>query len=196
MNYIGREPAPAGLIMVGDTNPVGMLAFFHSVPDGTWVQLNGQVLIKANYPDLWAYAQGFLTADQVANPGLYKDVSGTTFAVPKLDGLFIRGVGQVDANHVGGALGVKQRDDIGPPSSMPTLTALWARDATAGGVTLSSTGGANTDKLAGVATETRPVNVALVPCVKALKTILMPAGALPVAAQYLGPVALMGAAFR
>ena len=93
VNYVGNSPAPEGLVLVGDTNPVGMVAWHHAPPDGSWLRLNGQIVSKTLYPDLWAYAQNFLTADQAVNPGLYRSVDGNTFAVPNLDGLFIRGAG-------------------------------------------------------------------------------------------------------
>jgi hypothetical protein len=178
-NYIGREPAPDGLILVGDTNPIGMVGYFHGVPDGSWLVLNGQAVFKAAYPDLWAYAQGFLTSDQVANPGLYKDLNPTGFVLPNLSGLFIRAAGQVDAQHVAAALGVQQADMVGPHTH--TIAAQTQADAGqpgAGryaGVTQNTVGGA----LVNSGTETRPVNVALVPCVKALRTTLMPATFVP-----------------
>src|SRR5262245_8408085 len=112
MNYVGREPVPSGLMLVGDTNPVGQIGWFHSVPNGTYLQLNGQVVSKTTYADLWAYAQGFLTSDQVANPGLYKDAGGGNFAVPNLSGLFVRGVGTWDADRAAAALGVLQGDQF------------------------------------------------------------------------------------
>ena len=179
MNYIGREPAPAGVILVGDTNPVGAIAFFHGVPDGSWVRLNGQVLLKASYPDLWAYAQGFLTADQVANPGLYKDVAAGTFAVPNLDGLFIRGAGGNAA-----ALGVKQADDFKSHNHPGSVTTNSYQSVGAGGPAYGSSAvgeqGLNGVSVAAQGgTETRPQNVAFIPCVKALRTVLMPATTVP-----------------
>jgi hypothetical protein len=171
-NYIGSGPAPGGMILVGDTNPIGMVNWFHGVPDGSWLQLNGQIVAKATYPDLWVWAQGFLTADQVLNPGLYRSVDANTFALPNLDGLFIRSTGGIAPN-AAAALGVKQADMVGPHTH--TIAAQTQADAGqpgAGryaGVTQNTVGGA----LVNSGTETRPLNVALMACVKAKRTTLV-----------------------
>jgi hypothetical protein len=184
MNYIGNDPAPAGLILVGDTNPVGLVGWFHAPPDGSWVHLNGQVLVKANYPDLWAYAQGFLTADQVVNPGLYRSIDASTFAVPNLAGLFIRSTGG-NAPNAAAALGVKQADELKAHThttvAFPSTGATSTFPAAGSNATIVSATGST----GGV--ETRPANVALVPCVKALRSVLMPASAMPTpAVEFLG----------
>ena len=181
MNYVGNPPAPAGVVLVGDTNPVGMIAWFHAPPDSTWKQLNGQVLAKAAFPDLWAWAQNFLTADQAANPGLYRNVDANTFAVPKMDGLFFRAAGQFDANRVSAAVGVRQDDLI------KSHQHFGGYRATDGGPNVASGGfniGAaqsgfekNNEFFGGP--ENRPTNVALLPCVKALRTVLIPGTSVP-----------------
>lgn len=175
MNYVGRDPSPVALTLVGDTNPVGMIAWFHGAPDGSWLRVNGQTIAKASYPDLWAYAQGFLTADQTANPGLYLSVDANNFKVPKLDGLFIRAQGQFDANRVSAALGVRQDDGLISHFHFVTGTGggggASGVQGNAGGGPL---GGLNTSAQGGALTESRPANVALVPCVKALRSTLVP----------------------
>lgn len=180
MNYIGNEPAPGGTVLVGDTNPIGLVAFFHAPPDASWKLLNGQLLAKATYPDLWAYGQGFLTADQATNPGLYRDVDAVSFALPKLDGMFIRAAGQVDANHAAAGLGVKQAD--ANLAHLHTALDGGGFQTTTGGPSYGSsvagsTSSATTNSVGGP--EARPVNVALVACVKALRTVLMAAAAMP-----------------
>jgi hypothetical protein len=175
-NYIGNAPAPDGLILVGDTNPVGAINWFHAPPGGDWLRLNGQVVMKATYPELWAWAQGFLTADQAVNPGLYREVDANTFALPNLDGLFIRSLGGIAPN-ASAALGVKQADDF--KSHTHTYNAASPQG---GGVSSGATPNNTGSGLASTATggvETRPVNVALIACVKALRTVLMPAAAMP-----------------
>ena len=191
MNYVGLAPAPDGMILVGDTNPVGLIGWFHGAPDGSWLRLNGQVVSKAAYPELWAYAQGFLTADQTANPGLYRSVDGSTFAVPKLDGLFVRGVGQYDANHAAAALGVKQDDLL--RTHQHTASIGSGGGASNGFQTTQANGGNGAGNNASQGyfltdaptvtsgNETRSINVALVPCVKALRSLLIPAALMPAA---------------
>jgi hypothetical protein len=152
----------------------GSIVFRQSVGGGM-LRANGQVVAKAIYPDLWAYAQTVLTADQVTNPGLYRNVDADNFALPNLDGLFIRGAGGAAA-----AVGARQADDnkshahgVNDPGHQHNVQ-LVARTGTAGsqmdgawnggatattlngtGVTIQATGGA----------ESRPVNVALIPCI-------------------------------
>ena len=170
-NYVGRDPAPSGVILVGDASPVGMMGWFHTPATG-WLQMNGQTVLKASYPDLWAYAQGFLTADQVLNPGLYLNVDANNFKVPNLSGLFVRGVGAVDANHTAAALGVKQLDGAGPLALKGITTTI----AGGGGRTVwcAQDGDPVLMTTALQGTETKPVNVGLVPCVKALATTMIP----------------------
>ena len=174
MNYIGREPAPDGLILVGDTNPIGAINYFHAVPDGSWLALNGQIVMKAAYPDLWALAQGFLTADQAVNPGLYRNVDANTFALPKLDGLFIRSVGGIAPN-AAAALGVKQADELLSHTHRPNGAATPVAAGIFSAFTNNSGGTIGEPTSPAGGPETRPVNVALMPCVKALRTVLMPA---------------------
>jgi hypothetical protein len=177
MNYIGTEPAPAGLVLVGDTNPVGAISLFHAPPDASWLRLNGQAVAKATYPDLWAWAQGFLTADQVANPGLYRNVDANTFAVPKLDGLFLRALGQFDVNRASGVLGARQDDDFKSHTHYNATTNTPPNSISIGGGASTYLTGGPSGATGGV--ETRPTNVALQPCVKALRTVLIPGTAVP-----------------
>ena len=180
MNYVGNQPVPAGVVLLGDTNPVGMISFFHNPPSG-WVAANGQSLAKVTYPDLWIYAQSFLTADQTVNPGLYRDVDVNNFAVPNLSGLFLRGVGAVDGNHASAGLGVKQVDQnlahthtASDGSGFQTTAAGPSYGSSVAGANLAATTNSNGG------TEGRPVNVALQPCVKALRPVLVPASSVPV----------------
>src|SRR5262245_11292325 len=180
MNYIGAEPDPPvppgpSVVLVGDTNPIGMLAYFHAVPVAGWLQLNGQGVSKTLYADLWAYAQAFLTADQDEHPGLYRSVDANTCAVPNLSSLFIRSTGGASA-----ALGVKQSSN-----NLAHAHALvgGAPVLSGGGinVALSGGGGSNMQVFGSNATdsqglsEARPDNVAFIPCVKAMNTAIMPA---------------------
>lgn len=170
MNYVGRAPSPVGMpIVLGDTNPVGMIGWYHTPPDPTYLRLNGQIVSKTAYPELWVIAQSFLTADQVLNPGLYRDAGGDNFALPKFDGLFVRSQGQYDANRASAALGVLQQDALQDHTHTAFNTSLGAAAA---GATVGQPGGSGPALGARVANETRAVNIALVPCVKALRTTI------------------------
>jgi hypothetical protein len=195
VNYVGTPPAPAGVVLVGDTNPVGVMAFFHAPPDASWLQLNGQTVLKASYPDLWSWAQGFLTADQATFPGLYRNVDANNFAVPNLDGLFIRAAGGTVALSVGArqgsAFGSHAHPVNDPTHVHAPLTQNYFMIGPLGGGSFTGPGGgqyASGDTTKAAATgitigntgdpnETRPANVAFVACVKAKKTalVLMPA---------------------
>jgi len=179
-NYVGNEPTPEGLVLVGDTNPVGAILWFHAVPNGSYLALNGQTVAKATYPDLWVWAQGFLTADQTVEPGLYRDVDASNFAVPNLAGLFLRGLGG-SAPYASAALGLKQADMVGPHTHTVKGTVF---NISGGGAVMlwRNNAGDPTDMVvtANAGTENRPVNVALQPCVKALNTTLIASSALPV----------------
>jgi hypothetical protein len=181
-NYIGNAPG-AGLVVASD--PIGQIGWFHAVPDASWVRLNGQSLAKASYPDLWVLAQSFLTTDQVVNPGLYRSIDANFFAVPKLDGLFIRAAGQYDATRVAGALGVFQLDQMQDHTHSALRNNIG--QITLGGTVGGDSGGSGGVQSPGRAgNETRGANVALIPCVKALKTMLVPgAVALPLPAMQL-----------
>jgi hypothetical protein len=153
-------------VSVVPSDLTGMIAWRHSA-GGKWLQLNGQSVSKTTYAALWAYAQNFLTADQATNPGLYVDVDASNFALPVLSGMFIRGLGTgPGTGYISGALGARQNDAM--------------QDHIHGGVpgiTLNAQGGSNAvgntntgftsspQPPARLADETRPANVALVPCV-------------------------------
>lgn len=164
MNYVGRSP---GIVLVGDVNPVGAIGWFHGVPNNTYLQLNGQAVAKAAYPDLWTYAQAFLTANQAVNPGLFRDVDATNFALPNLAGLFVRAPG---GNAAG--LGVLQADGIAAHTHAGVPGA--ALNAQGGANAIGNNQSGNTFNNNGAAAETRPINVALIPCIKAIPAYVVP----------------------
>ena len=168
-NYVGRAPGPSSVFAAV---LVGCIMWRHSVGVGM-LHANGQTVAKATYPELWTYAQGFLTADQVANPGLYRDVDAANFALPKLDGLFIRSQGQFDANRASAALGVRQdganmahqhnQTNFNNTNNQHESTT----GPTPGNAYATASSGTGTIIKTGVTgdSETRPINVALVPCI-------------------------------
>jgi len=168
--YIGRQPVPDGVAIFGDTNPVGTIAWFHTVAAG-WLQLNGQTVSKTTYPDLWAYAQNFLTLNQTTDPGLFLDAGGDDFNLPNLAALFLRGLGGASAG-----LGVLQADTVGPHThDSPAQTP--GSGGAAGPISVGSAA-ANASVVTSAqtpsgTTETRPANVALLPCIKALPVLFL-----------------------
>ena len=143
----------------------GCIVWRQSVGPGL-VRANGQTLSKAAYPDLWAYALTVLTADQVANPGLYKDLGGDNFAVPILDGLFIRALGGASA-----AVGVKQNaQNLTHTHSLQT-NYMGGTNTGSINVDMPGSGGSLVNvSISGVTSadggaDARPANVALMPCI-------------------------------
>ena len=92
----------------------GSIVYRHNVVTGL-VRANGRSPSKAAYPELSTYAQGFSPLIKSPTPAFTTmNSDAANFAVPKLDGLFVRGQGQVDANDVSAALGVKPTGVVGP----------------------------------------------------------------------------------
>ena len=151
-----------------DTTFVGQISFFHGPPAG-WLALNNQTVSKATYPDLWAYAQNYLTADQNGYPGLYLDVDASNFKLPKLDGFFLRSVGQWDANHVAAPLGARQDDALQTHVHFSSRVGIVGAGGNAQEPGTTQTATSAPQPPARIADETRPANVALVPCVRATR---------------------------
>jgi phage-related tail fiber protein len=76
-------------------------------PDG-WLKANGAELLRADYPELWAYAQasGNLVAQGSKEAGNFGDGDGsTTFTLPDIRGEFIRGFDDGRGVDTGRAIG-------------------------------------------------------------------------------------------
>jgi len=154
-NYTGNGSVPVGSVyhFATSTTPTGFLfCNGNTVPNG-----NGTVQgVTANFSALYA-------------------ILGTTYGaagtLPDLEGVFIRGTGSQTISGItySGTLGTKETDDFkshnhgmkGEPRGFSGGGVLdtWPRDqSTAFGVAYSTTfsGG----------TETRPANIALLPCIK------------------------------
>jgi microcystin-dependent protein len=152
--------------------PPGMVSFFTATtaPSG-WLAASGQLVSRTTYANLWTYAQasGNLAASDGAwLPGQYSPGDGaTTFRIPNLQGVFIRGydsAATLDTDRAG-AFGTYQADafkahthsssGISAGGSAGTLIGQGTVITNAG-ATIGSTGG----------TETRPKNVNMLACVK------------------------------
>lgn len=92
-------------MIAAGTVPVGsIMAFPASAPPSGWLKLNGVLLSRTTYANLWAYAQasGNVFSDAVwssdQRPGSFSTGDGsTTFRIPDFRGLFMR------AHHDGSA---------------------------------------------------------------------------------------------
>lgn len=158
-----NEPTGKVIYMTGNAAPTG------------YIKANGALLLRASYPDLWAYAQasGNLAAtDGAWTAGKYSPGDGaTTFRIPDLRAEFIRGWDDSRGVDTGRAFGSSQTDDnkahshnlsnggtsvMTASGSGRTLTGLAAGSSVNGGAAIADSGG----------TETRPRNLAFLPCIK------------------------------
>lgn len=152
-----------------DSIPLGSIHWFamSAAPTG-FLECSGGIVPISNYTDL------FEAIGTTYNDGLstqYYDIDDIliNFKIPDLRGEFVRGWDDGRGVDTGRVFGSNQSQDVGPHThSITTYSYLrnfeggaaigWA--GTASGTTGSSSG-----------SETRPRNVALMPCIKALKTV-------------------------
>jgi hypothetical protein len=172
--------------------PVGAIFYFPATVSPTgYLELNGALVSRTTYAALWAYAQasGNLAASDVAwQVGQFSPGDGSTlFRIPDLCGEFIRGWDHGRGIDSGRAFASLQDDafqghwhtDLRLAAS-GTVYSHKLDDAGGkwweGGLTTTASGGQqisiqnpSTDETNGnprTATETRPRNVALLPCIK------------------------------
>lgn len=161
---------------------IGAISYFPvaatNIPSG-WKLCDGQLLVKNDYLLLWAFAEqsGNLVEDSLSatQVGSFCTLDDTTvFRIPDLRGYFLRGAGTNDNGTASGELGKKQEDNfkkhahafyyseantIGGTGSNQTLSDDIGGGPGSGKITVTTT------EVGG--TETRPVNVALQPCIYA-----------------------------
>jgi microcystin-dependent protein len=174
---------------------VGVVSYFPATtaPAG-WLVLNGSVLSRAEYSNLWTFASNsgnITTTDaswfSLSAVGRFSPGNGsTTFRLPDLRGTFVRSFGTLNPSVASGGIGLYQADAFESHTHTGTTNTAGAHTHTAcqvypigtqaeGGpagrlgsgatgsagahshtVSLNNTGG----------TETRPHNIALLPCIK------------------------------
>lgn len=152
---------------------VGSISYFpaNAAPD-THLKLNGALILRSEYPELWDFAQN--SGNMAVNDGAW--VSGqfspgddsTTFRIPDLRGEFIRGFDDGRGVDTGRAIGSFQLDEFkshahsfkagsgiqGTLSGIQVLTGYTSNYTNSSQI--YNTGG----------TETRPRNLALLACIK------------------------------
>lgn len=170
------------------SNLVGMVGLFVATsPPPGWLKMNGALLTRASYPALWAYAQasGALVTDAAwaTATGSFSSGDGsTTFRLPDARGEFPRFFSDGSTVDSGRVLGSNQGDAIRNITGSFTGSTNAVRFASSTGVfTLSSPGTSDTGNGAGTgsgvvnfaannqvptASENRPRNIALLPCIK------------------------------
>jgi microcystin-dependent protein len=164
---------PAGAIM-----PFAM----NSAPTG-WLAANGTAVSRSTYAALFSA----LGTTYGAGDG------STTFALPDLRGIFVRGSGTqtIDGNSYSGTFAAKQADDLKAHTHTATTASAGSHTHTTAGRYMTVDGGANVTAFGGPGTypyrsdvnaagahthsvtvnstggtETRPANIALLYCIK------------------------------
>ena len=170
-----------------DSMFVGQIADFSgTTPPPVWVPASGQLILRAERPKLWAYAQasGNLVADSAwsSNHGKYSSGDGATnFRVPDLRGEFRRGFDGGRGIDAGRVFGSAQGDAMQGHWHQLSRGSVYIISFTSTGRVLTDSygqkdpintkaEGAITDGVNGIpriAAETRPRNVAYLPCIYA-----------------------------
>ena len=185
---IGRLNVTTNIFTVAEGSMVGQIALFPAnVAPGGWLKANGVILSRATYSSLWAFANasGNIVSDATwaaANgpTGSFSTGDGsTTFRVPDLRGEFLRCWDDARGVDSGRAIGSFQADAMQGHLHQPlTGSTFWGNGGSVGSaqpvgntfaVTGGTTGTAVTDGTNGTprtAAETRPLNFALLACIK------------------------------
>jgi hypothetical protein len=144
--------------------PVGTVweGYAQNAPAGT-LRLNGQVVSRTSYAELWAWAQsqGFVVSEATWSGAWTMFSSGdgsATFRLPALEDEFIRGVGS------GRTVGSWQADEIKSHSHSYTANPVGQPGGAEGGSREAVGAAAGTTGATGGG-ETRPRNVALLRCI-------------------------------
>lgn len=140
---------------------VGMVSYFAAAtPPVGWLECNGQSVSRTTYADLFSYIGT-----------TYGSLSGSTFNLPDLRGEFIRGWDNGRGLDVGRVFGSAQgyaMENHGHVWNYTTVSGGGSSNlatvfTTASGTVSNAVG---TVTSAATSTETRPRNVALLPCIK------------------------------
>lgn len=163
--------------MQGNFNTVGEINYLPSTAARIgYLPCKGQLVLRANYPRLYRWASmNNAVLDEVdwsagGTPGKFSHgdgnaFAGTTFRLPDLRGLFIRGLDDSAGIDTGRNLGSYQADEFKAHThTVSRKTGGVGADTPLAIVTTSDSTTETTSSAGG--TETRPVNVALMPFIK------------------------------
>lgn len=149
--YVDRRTA-------GDTIPIGTVAYFSAAtaPD-SWLACDGQAVSRAEYDVLFARIGTTYGAGN----------GSTTFNVPDLRGEFIRGWDGGRGVDAGRTFGSAQADEIKSHTHLLGSSTLGGSTYAETGDATGSDSGSGKGTFPTGGTETRPRNVAMLPCIKA-----------------------------
>lgn len=137
-------------------NKTGLIAFFaaDTAPSG-WLECDGSAVGRTDYADLFAH----VGTDYGAGDG------ATTFNLPDLRGEFIRGWDHGRGVDAGRGFGSAQAQAVQSHQHSVANAIVGFADTGGSGVAAIISGSTNTGATGGA--ETRPRNVAMLPCIKA-----------------------------
>jgi hypothetical protein len=146
-----------------DSVPIGTVSWFSAsaVPTG-YLECNGQIVSKAQYSELWTTIRDTFSA--VA-------LSANHFRVPDLRSEFIRGWDNGRGIDSGRIFGSKQADEFKSHSHQYQLKENRTGSGFDAWNGMSDVGMFLNNTTSTGGTETRPRNVALLPCIKAVRTV-------------------------
>jgi len=150
-NWILLNPIPAGSVQ---PVPTGAVFWFgaNAAPSG-FLECNGASVLRSSEPGLFAVIGT-----------TFGSVDGTHFTLPDLRGQFVRGWDDGAGVDPARTFGSTQTDDFKSHLHTVTGTLLGGAGAASGGQLTDSFLSFNSGSTGG--TETRPKNVALLPCIK------------------------------
>lgn len=159
----------------GGGTPVGAIMNFATTaaPPG-FLKLNGALLLRAEYPALWNHANnsGNIVAEgswSVSNGAFSAGDLVSTFRIPDLRGEFIRGWDGGRGVDAGRVIGSFQADLLKDHTHNGNINSSLPNQTGGGNLALNT--GQSTQATGGVngglgGAETRPRNIALLPCIK------------------------------
>jgi len=163
--------APGTVTNNVDNTPIGTISWFaiSAAPTG-YLECNGNAISQSTYSDLFAViGNTFNTGGEAAG----------TFRLPDLRGEFVRGWDHTKGVDSGRAFGSRQNDSVIEHYHQQLLEDQLGSpggnvspDAKGGIIENGLTSGVRNSSNQSIGgTETRPRNIALLPCIKALKTV-------------------------
>jgi microcystin-dependent protein len=148
--------------------PIGMINWFaNDVPPADWLACDGQILAKVDYNTLYG---------SIGDKYLTGSISADYFQLPDLRGKFVRGWAASGGIDTGRVFGTTQADDFKshshPISASITSVAgdginSYPAHPLIGDVPEAASTQINSTDPGHPGTETRPINIALLPCIKA-----------------------------
>ncbi|MBS1164569.1 MAG: Phage Tail Collar Domain [Proteobacteria bacterium] len=177
----GTEASLAGDVTIAVAGvPTGaVMGFDLAAPPIGWIVGDGSAINRAAYSDLDAVkycgdalnatATAWYRCTDPANPSTTRSVTGGYLVTRDLRGVFLRFLDGGRGLDSGRVLGSQQADMVGPHTHAMSTQLTYAKRISDGGTSNRvepDYGGTKIDVLSNTGTETRPVNISLLGCIK------------------------------